>query len=51
MASIVFHQSYMTKYLSLFTLTSYQAIVLSFALFIDGWFTCCALAFCITSAY
>jgi len=40
MTPMVFHQSCMTQYHSLFTLVSYYAIIFSFALmFIDGWFT------------
>jgi len=52
MTALVLHQSYMTQYQSLFTLICYRAIVFSFALmFTDGWFTKCAMAFCIASAY
>jgi len=42
MTATVFHQSYMTRHLSLFTLISYYAIVFSFALmFANGWFLAC----------
>jgi len=52
MTAIVFHQSYVTQYHSLFTLISYYALVFSFALmFTDGWFTWCVIAFRIASAY
>jgi len=52
MTAMVFHQSYMTQYHSLFTLISYYDIVLSFVqMSTDGWFTKRAMDFCIASAY
>jgi len=46
MTAIALHQSYMTQHPSLFALISYYAIVFSFTLLTDGWFTSCAMAFC-----
>jgi len=52
MTAMVFHQFYMTQHHSLFTLISCYDIIFSFALmFTDRWFTSCAMAFCIASAY
>jgi len=52
MTAMVFHQSYMTQHHSLFTLICYYVIIFSFVLmFTDGWFTYCAMAFCIAYVY
>jgi len=46
MTATVLHEAYMTQYHS-FTLITFYAIVLSFALmFTDGWFTCMRWLLC-----
>jgi len=52
MATMVFHQSYVTQWHSLFKLISYIAIAWTFILiFTDNWFPYCAMALFLVSAY